>query len=379
MRSQAQLTIIDRADLLFTGEETQALFRHIFALELTPAQLAEYRARTQGWITALQLVRQQLVRELAQQETATGTNVGDAPDLTEVLRQSERDIFDYFAEEVFARRTGTESRSCSCAWPLLERLDLESWPPAPSRPRTVKRSSPALVRRNVFLTPGHRRAGPKSTGLHPLFCSFLHAPCAAEGGRARVAGERTAHRRGAAGKWVIGRTGACEHLLAAEAFEQAAECPWPERGQGLGGGGRSRRRRSRLPQRCRPSRSMRIPGPGCIGPRSRACAAITKQPNPCSAALPRFCTLRATAAGEAEAVHSLASTGPAARRLRGGLWNYLDQAVTLSGEALSGAHEMRQHARPVPGCAGPLDRGRTRISRGAASRRKNSATSITPA
>ncbi|MGI8898753.1 MAG: AAA family ATPase [Pyrinomonadaceae bacterium] len=98
LRTQSPLSIIDRSDLLFTGDETQQLFRQVFDLELTPQQLAEYRERTHGWITALQLVRQVAHR------TATSSREGHAgpPDLTEVLRQSEHDIFDYFAEEVFS-------------------------------------------------------------------------------------------------------------------------------------------------------------------------------------------------------------------------------------------------------------------------------------
>ena len=58
LRAQAPLSIIDRSDLLFTDDETQQLFRKVFDLELTAQQLTEYRERTHGWITALQLVRQ---------------------------------------------------------------------------------------------------------------------------------------------------------------------------------------------------------------------------------------------------------------------------------------------------------------------------------
>src|SRR5215213_9964332 len=102
MRTQASLAVIDRQELLFTDEETQELFRKVFDLQLTPEQLAEYRERTHGWITALQLVRQ-----VAQRQALARGGAAEAapPDLVEVLRQSERDIFDYFAEEVFADET----------------------------------------------------------------------------------------------------------------------------------------------------------------------------------------------------------------------------------------------------------------------------------
>src|SRR5918911_2373139 len=63
MRTQASLAVIDRQELLFTDDETQELFRKVFDLELTPEQLSEYRERTHGWITALQLVRQVAQRQ----------------------------------------------------------------------------------------------------------------------------------------------------------------------------------------------------------------------------------------------------------------------------------------------------------------------------
>src|SRR5258705_9780578 len=99
LRAQAPHSIIERADLLFTDDETQLLFRKIFDLELTAEQLAEYRERTHGWSNALQLVRQ-----LAQRASAGAHSNGrdQIPDMVDSLRQSERDIFDYFAEEVFA-------------------------------------------------------------------------------------------------------------------------------------------------------------------------------------------------------------------------------------------------------------------------------------
>ena len=97
LRSQASLSIIDRTELLFTDSETQELFRRVFDLELTAEQLNEYRERTHGWITALQLVRQMAQRQglTAHREDANGApGQPVVPDLMNVLRQSERDIFD---------------------------------------------------------------------------------------------------------------------------------------------------------------------------------------------------------------------------------------------------------------------------------------------
>ena len=102
LKSNSSLTIIDREELLFNDDETKELFRNVFNLEISAEQLLEYRERTHGWITALQLVRQVAERNPVNDH-------GDVPDLVDVLRQSERDIFDYFAEEVFA----DETRGCT--------------------------------------------------------------------------------------------------------------------------------------------------------------------------------------------------------------------------------------------------------------------------
>src|SRR3989440_4810296 len=95
VRSQDSRSFIERDDLLFTSEETQELFRKVFGLTLTSEQLREYGERTHGWITALQLVRQ-----VAQRHRLTGADQKHVDPLA-VLRQSERDNFEYFAEEAF--------------------------------------------------------------------------------------------------------------------------------------------------------------------------------------------------------------------------------------------------------------------------------------
>jgi LuxR family maltose regulon positive regulatory protein len=147
MRMQSSLAVITRDELLFTDEETQQLFRQVFDLELRPEQLAEYRARTEGWITALQLVRQ------VAQRGALAHDPGGLPaaqDLTEILRQSERDIFDYFAEEVFADEP-EHVQSLLLRISLLDRVETgivtKVYPDANSRTLL-----PQLVRRNVFMT-----------------------------------------------------------------------------------------------------------------------------------------------------------------------------------------------------------------------------------
>lgn len=213
LRAQSPLSMIDRSDLLFTDEETQQLFRRVFDLELTPQQLADYSERTHGWITALQLVRQVAHR------TVTSSRDGQVQpiDLVEVLRQSERDIFDYFAEEVFSTEP-EELQQLLVKMSLLDRIELDTCT-ALYRGMNCSRVLPNLVRRNLFITVAGEGHG-EEYRLHPLFQSFLRRRLRSEIGRAGVAAE---HHRCSA--YFLERQAwepAVRHLIAAEEFDRAA-------------------------------------------------------------------------------------------------------------------------------------------------------------
>ncbi|HJR06325.1 MAG TPA: BTAD domain-containing putative transcriptional regulator [Pyrinomonadaceae bacterium] len=217
LRAHNELTIIDRAELLFTDDETQELFRKVFDLELTPEQLAEYRERTHGWITALQLIRQVAQR----QALARGAREGEAahrPDLSEILRQSELDIFDYFAEEVFADEA-EDTKALLLRISLLDRVETDIcnrlYPDG-----SCAQLLPALVRRNVFMTVAGSDGRGEEYRLHPLFKDFLQRRLRSEIGQAGVARE---HARYA--EFFVERKQweqAIRHLLAAEDFTRAA-------------------------------------------------------------------------------------------------------------------------------------------------------------
>lgn len=212
-RTQSAALIITRDDLLFTDDEVRELFRKTLNVELKDTEIAEYRARTHGWITALQLVRQ-----VAEQEIYAHT---DKPtlDLSEMLDQSEKDIFDYFAEEVFAHES-EETQKLLLHLSLLESLPLD----ACSRLFPEMRCSavlPELVQKNVFLTV----AGDKKTSevyrLHPLFRDFLQRRLRSEIGRAALEKERNrlAEFYFSENQWEK----ALPFLLEAENFDKAAE------------------------------------------------------------------------------------------------------------------------------------------------------------
>ena len=323
LRAHNALTIIDREELLFTDEETQELFRKVFDLELTPAQLSEYRERTHGWITALQLVRQVAQRQALQRGPAREGEAA-APDLIEILRQSERDIFDYFAEEVFADEED-EAQQLLLRVSLLERIDSDAC--GRLYPQTgCSQLLPALVRRNVFMTVASDASG-EEYRLHPLFRDFLRRRLRAEVGRSGVAAEhaRFADYFAARGQWEQ----AVRHLLEAEEFERAASVIAERGAEWVAGGAftslvqfveslppaATEAHPRALFHRAEVAR-LRGEFESALGLLRRAAALLHE---------------RGDAEGEAEALHSLATVA----RRRGdcrSAFDYLDRAAELVGE-----------------------------------------------
>ncbi len=209
-RAQSAVRVLTRDDLLFTDEEVRELFRNTLGVSLDDRQVAEYRDRTHGWVTGLQLVRQAAEEE----KLAAGGTV----DLVEMLRRTERDIFDYFAEEVFSRESeGTRALMLSLS--LLESLPLELCSML-FREHRCAAVLPELSQRNVFLTvAGDGRAG-EEYRFHPLFREFLLRRLRSEVGREGVASERNriASVLLDAGLWEQ----AMPFLLDAENFDEAA-------------------------------------------------------------------------------------------------------------------------------------------------------------
>lgn len=181
-RSQSSAFVLTREDLLFTGDEMRALFRQTLNLELRDDQVAEYRERTHGWVTALQLVRQ-----VAEQEIHT-IAAGQQLDLAAILQRSEKDIFDYFAEEVFLREPD-ETRELLLYVSLLESMPMEVC----SRLFPDKRCDavlPELLNKNVFLTVAGDTSETEVYRLHPLFRDFLQRRLRSEIGREELENER---------------------------------------------------------------------------------------------------------------------------------------------------------------------------------------------
>jgi LuxR family maltose regulon positive regulatory protein len=321
MRTQASLAVIDRQELLFTDDETRELFRSVFDLELTPEQLVEYRERTHGWITALQLVHQVAQRQaLARSGVASESTA--PPDLVEILRQSERDIFDYFAEEVFADES-EEVQHLLLRVSLLERVEPEAcnrlYPQSSVTLRT-------LVRRNVFISLASDGRG-EEYRLHPLFRGFLRRRFRAEAGRSTVAAEHTR-----LADFFLEREQweqAMHHLLAAEDFDRAARTIAERGGAWISAGALSSLAAfaDALPPRALEA------NPRALAHRAEV-ARLRDEYDLAQSLFNRAASLlheQGDSEGEAEAFHSLATIA----RRRGDCetaFSYLDRATELSGE-----------------------------------------------
>lgn len=211
-RTQSAALVITRDDLLFTDDEVRELFRKTLNVELKDEEIAEYRGRTHGWITALQLVRQ-----VAEQEMHSAS-VGSPVDLRHILQQSEKDIFDYFAEEVFSRET-EDTRHLLMDLSVLESLQLDLCS-AVFPDLRCSAVLPELAQKNMFLTVAGDGQSSEEYRFHPLFRDFLVRRLRSDRGQARVAEERNriAEYFVVNRKWEM----ALPYLLDAQNFDRAA-------------------------------------------------------------------------------------------------------------------------------------------------------------
>lgn len=212
-RTQSAALVITRDDLLFTDDEVRELFLKTLNVELKDNEIAEYRTRTHGWITALQLVRQVAEKEIG------ADNAAPTLDLTEILQRSEKDIFDYFAEEVFSREDN-ETQKILLYLSLPESLPLQQCSLLFPDIR-CSAALPELAQKNVFLTVAGDGVASEEYRFHPLFRDFLQRRLRSEIGQSRVADERNR----IAEAFLQNKQGelALPFLLDAENFERAAQ------------------------------------------------------------------------------------------------------------------------------------------------------------
>ncbi len=97
LRGRGLLTELRVADLRFTEDEAAALLRDVAGLPVSAAEIAALEARTEGWITGLQLAT------IALQAAASAPG-GDIPRFIQEFTGSHRFVLDYLVEEVFSQQ-----------------------------------------------------------------------------------------------------------------------------------------------------------------------------------------------------------------------------------------------------------------------------------
>src|SRR6266545_235609 len=108
-RARGQLVELRTADLRFTFEEAAALLRRVWGLNLPEESIAALEARTEGWVTGLQLAALSL------------RGASDPARLIQRFTGSNRYILDYLTEEVLAQQSD-EVRSFLLQTSVLEQL-----------------------------------------------------------------------------------------------------------------------------------------------------------------------------------------------------------------------------------------------------------------
>lgn len=203
--NEAGVTVIEGDDLLFTPEETGTLLHETFGLPARQETVDRLQARTRGWITALQLLRQ-----TARLETSTD-------DLPETLfARTESEIFDYFGEEVFSSASA-EVRDFllgSCPPPAIEPEVCEEV----LHGMDVRALLSGLVHRHLFVSALEN--GASYYVYDPLFLDFLRRKLRAARGTEGTKALDLRYGRVFAARGDFAQ--ALAHFMAAESLKETA-------------------------------------------------------------------------------------------------------------------------------------------------------------
>jgi LuxR family maltose regulon positive regulatory protein len=214
LRAKDQLNELTTGDLRFTLEETKAFFAHVMGLHLPDDQIANFEARTEGWITGLQLAGLSLKERQQPVE------------LIDSLSGTHRYILDYLLQEVFSDLP-VLLQTFLMRVSILERLSPELCQAVVSGldgseemglPRQCKKILEFMDVCNLFIVPLDNQR--QWYRFHPLFADFL---------RDRLATQRSnelpeLHRRAAA--WYAHHgliSEAVRHSIAGEDIDHAAD------------------------------------------------------------------------------------------------------------------------------------------------------------
>jgi LuxR family maltose regulon positive regulatory protein len=208
LRAKDQLNEITERNLRFTLQEAEIFFEAVMGLKLTGEQIAELEARTEGWVTGLQLV---------------GLSLKDREhpaELIETLAGTHRYILDYLVEEVFSDLP-SQLQTFLLRVSILERLSpglCDAVVGEPGAPPQSKKILEFMDASNLFVVPLDSQR--QWYRFHPLFADFLRDRLATQ----QVDDLPDLHRRAAA--WYATHdlfSEAVQHSLAARDIDYAAE------------------------------------------------------------------------------------------------------------------------------------------------------------
>lgn len=207
-RAQGELTEIRVADLRFTLSEATRFLNHVMSLNLSEEDIAALDARTEGWITGLQLAA------LALQGISLQERV-DASRFIQSFTGSNRFVLDYLVEEVLQGQPEVIRRFL-LQTSILERLNA-SLCEAVSEQTNSRSILESLERGNLFVVPLDDRR--EWYRYHHLFTEVLHIHLLEQ----HPDQVSDLHRR--ASVWYEKKdmtAEAIQHSLAAEDWERAA-------------------------------------------------------------------------------------------------------------------------------------------------------------
>jgi len=216
LRARGQLTELRAADLRFTPAEAAEFLNQVMGLALSVEEISALEARTEGWITGLQMAA------LSMQGRA------DTSSFIQAFTGSHHFILDYLIEEVLQRQS-EHVRNFLLETSILDRLCgslCDAVTENVSRQQDGKAMLEALDRENLFVVPlDDQRLWYR---YHHLFADVLRTRL-----QERQPDQIAAlHQR--ASEWYEGQNlpaDAIRHALVTEDFDRAAdlaELAWPE-------------------------------------------------------------------------------------------------------------------------------------------------------
>ena len=177
LRSKGLIGTLGREELSFTKDEVTQLFEQNSRGQLGAELINRFYQRTNGWATGLQVIVQ-AVEHLAE----NNHHVGESSFL-EILKRSDEEIFDYFAEEVFQYEP-PETQDALLRLSLFNRIDHAS----ASCVLPVERAYQLLAslqRNNLFISQVEG-GDVDEYGLHPMFRRFLRRRLKAKVGESGI-------------------------------------------------------------------------------------------------------------------------------------------------------------------------------------------------